>query len=304
MTLAACLIVKDEARDIAEWIAYHGAIGVDTFLVYDNGSLDGTQAVLRAAAGVYDIRLTPWRTAAVNAQVQAYQHAIRTNRTEFDWIAFIDSDEFIVLHQPHTLRSLSDTAASVIGINWAMFGSNGHAHLPTGLVIESFTRRSVPWFPPNRHVKCLVRPGADPVALNPHAFDVAGPAIRPGGAPLEWQCDAHGNLLPGLSADPPDYTIAQVNHYFTRSRAHWALKTARGYPNPASRPKLREFDVYDRNDVLDQSALEIVSAVRARRSQILARVLQQAHGPAATLDAWRTLYQADALAHHGPLIIA
>ena len=131
MKIAACLIVKNEARDIAEWIAYHALAGIDAFLVYDNASSDGTAAALQAAAGLYDVRVTPWRTPSGLGQVEAYSHAARTNRREFDWIVVIDSDEFIVVHQPDTLRTLcGNTNAAAVGINWANPAGHRVVHPP------------------------------------------------------------------------------------------------------------------------------------------------------------------------------
>src|ERR1700712_1473629 len=154
MKIAACLIVKNEARDIAEWIAYHSILGIDTFLVYEKGSSDGPLAMLAAAACLFDVRVTPWHSHPGTIQFEAYEHALRSNRGEFDWIAVIDSDEFLVIHPPHTLQRLCAAAgnANAIGVNWAIFGSNGHFNLPESTVIEAFTRRSGPEFGPNRHV--------------------------------------------------------------------------------------------------------------------------------------------------------
>ena len=272
MRIAACLIVRNEAHDLAEWIAYHALSGIDAFLVYDNASTDGTADTLTAAAALHDVRITPWRTAAPAAQLEAYRHALRVHRREFDWIAVIDSDEFIVVHQPGSLRKLcTATTAAAIGINWAMFGSNGHASRPRGLVTESFTRRAEASFAPNRHVKMLVRPGAVTGCLNPHAFAVQGPVASPAGQPLTWHIDDGGCPVPGLSATPPEWSVAQLNHYFTRSRAHWVLKTARGYRNPDSMDKLGHFDHYDRNEAEDRSALWVLAETRAGRNAILAQ---------------------------------
>ena len=295
MKIAACLIVKNEARDIAEWSAYHALAGIDAFLVYDNASSDGTAAALQAAAGLYDVRVTPWRTPSGLGQVEAYSHAARTNRREFDWIVVIDSDEFIVVHQPDTLRTLcGNTSAAAVGINWAMFGSNGHTQLPTRLVIESFTRRAETAFPVNHHVKSMFRPSAFVAYINPHAFTGDGPTVLPGGCPLEWDLDADCRLRPGLTRTAPDFTVAQINHYFTRSRAHWSLKTTRGYPNPVSMLKLSQFDAYDRNEVEDTSALWAAAAVRRNRVAILDRALANPAGPDAAKQTWRILQEADA----------
>jgi hypothetical protein len=39
--IAICAIFKDEAPFLLEWLAFHRMIGVDLFVLYDNGSNDG-----------------------------------------------------------------------------------------------------------------------------------------------------------------------------------------------------------------------------------------------------------------------
>ncbi len=46
-------IVKDEADYLEEWLAYHVALGVDHFVIYDNGSTDGSA---RAAGALHQPR--------------------------------------------------------------------------------------------------------------------------------------------------------------------------------------------------------------------------------------------------------
>jgi hypothetical protein len=54
--LAICAIVKDEARYIEEWLAFHFLQGVSQVLIFDNESTDGTRDILtsiwRMSSGV------------------------------------------------------------------------------------------------------------------------------------------------------------------------------------------------------------------------------------------------------------
>lgn len=45
-TTSICAIVRNEARYILEWIAYHKAVGIDHFYIYDNQSTDETTDIL------------------------------------------------------------------------------------------------------------------------------------------------------------------------------------------------------------------------------------------------------------------
>ena len=68
----------------------------------------------------------------------------------------------------------------------------------------------------------------------------------------------------------PDYGVARVNHYFTRSRAHWMAKMRRGYPSDIAIRKLAEFDTYNRNDVLDPMPPGRVEATRRSHAALIA----------------------------------
>jgi len=50
-------VMRDEAVRLPHWLAHHRALGVDRFLIVDNGSTDGTLDMLRAEPDV-----TVWRT--------------------------------------------------------------------------------------------------------------------------------------------------------------------------------------------------------------------------------------------------
>jgi hypothetical protein len=59
---AACAIVRDEERDLAEWIAFQFAVGFDAVLAYDNHSIDRTPDIARAFGWRFDVRLIDWPT--------------------------------------------------------------------------------------------------------------------------------------------------------------------------------------------------------------------------------------------------
>ncbi len=58
--VAIVLIVKNEARHIAEWARFHHRAGVAHFIVYDNASTDGTADRLREALPAGALTLVPW----------------------------------------------------------------------------------------------------------------------------------------------------------------------------------------------------------------------------------------------------
>ena len=120
--VAIALIVKNEARHIREWAAFHLRAGVSRFLIYDNGSSDGTIDILRETLPAAARVVVPWRQVFSDAwlgreihnQVLAYAHAASNFGGGFRWMAFIDADEFLVPKPaasiPEALAHLGDGA--------------------------------------------------------------------------------------------------------------------------------------------------------------------------------------------------
>jgi len=268
MKSAVCLVVRNEARDIAEWIAFHALLGFDTQIILDNESEDGTADIIKSASAFADIRYHSWPDRTARSQLAAYDAACMAYKAEFDWMAFIDSDEFIVLEAAESINSFLARfdGWSGIGLHWAMYGSSGHDDFPPGLVVENFCRRADADFFPARHIKSVIRPQVAERCVNPHFFDLLpgprGTYCNAVGEALEWwPTPEHGGTLRGLSAAPPVYAGARLNHYFTRSRAHFLAKVKRGYPSDTAVRKVEEFEAYDRNDVHDPAAMRFGEAL-------------------------------------------
>jgi glycosyltransferase involved in cell wall biosynthesis len=256
MRTAVCLYVRNEERDIAEWIAFHLVVGFDAVILFDNLSKDRTAAIARRMGQTRDVRVIPWPWPFRYSQAGAYTACLTLFGRAFDWIAFVDSDEFVLPMGGRSIKAVLaplDHAAAV-ALTYAFFGSSGHVDYPPGLVIESFTHRGPDDFAPNSVVKSIVRPKGARYQTS-HAFRVAGDYVDATGAPVVWTDPAHRIAT-------VDHTRVRVNHYFTRSKAHWADKMARGYRGPLLRPE-GEFEAYDRNEVEDLEAAKLAAAVRA-----------------------------------------
>ena len=255
--VAACLYVRNAEHDIQEWIAYHHVIGIQTFLIYDNGSTDATVTQAQMMASVADVRVISWDQAiGPGAQSEAYEDCFRRFQHEFEWIMVLDSDEFLCNNKIFQIDDLVSKHFfhAAIAFNWACFGSNGHAEIPKELTTEAFTRRSDETFGANCHTKFMVRPELVKNIVNPHYFDVDGPIKRANGQNVTWK-------IKGVT-DIVDLSDWRVNHYFVRSYAQWETKLMRGYRDSTTRDK-DLFHIYDRNEVVDLTAAARADAVRA-----------------------------------------
>jgi hypothetical protein len=245
--------VKEEARYLIEWIAYHRALGVSSFVLGDNGGDDHTSALLMLLDAAAVIRRLDWR-GQVAFQDRFDLDAIPRLCGAADVCAVIDVDEFLRPLGAHNDIPTAVTEifvspeTSAAALNWATFGSNGRLDPGEGLVIERFTRRAADDHRRNRAVKSLIRPERIAGYVNPHVFTLTGGIYvndRP--EPLRWDGAP-------ATAEVASWHRLRVDHFVVKSRKEFAAKVRRGR---ASLPKGQDdrdeafFVSRDLNDVSD-----------------------------------------------------
>lgn len=163
--LAIAAIFRNEKEYILEWIAWHRSQGISDFIIYDNDSDDGTTKLLEKLTALKIIQLfnIPRQT---NPQAKAYENIINDFITQYELIAFIDADEFIVPQNNKTaynnIFSLfnNDKSIGALGINWKIFGSSHYNHKPDGNVLDSFIHAAYKKREGNHPIKSIYRPEA------------------------------------------------------------------------------------------------------------------------------------------------
>lgn len=216
--LALCCMAKDENRYLPEWIVHHLLLGVDRFIVYDNGSAVPLAETLAPYVdlGIVVVEVIP----GPERQLAAYARALRAHGPGFKWMGFLDVDEFVLplagQDLPAFLSGYEEHAA--LGLHWAVFGSSGHLARPPGLQTESYLHR----FPLDQGVNCTVKAVVQPaLALapaSPHHFRLA---------PGHCAVNEHRFPLGGPYGVHTSDRI-RVNHYFFRSQREFAEKIERG----------------------------------------------------------------------------
>ncbi len=208
-------IVKDEADYLEEWLAYHVALGVDHFVIYDNGSTDGSAELLERFINHGLVTRIDWPLGG--GQLAAYNHALRLFGAATRWLAYFDVDEFLVPLLDDDIPGFLDRFddAAVVRVPRVEFGFSGHRTAPAALAIDAYTQVANvldldPGLPPR--VKSIVQPGAVSAVDIHLAFpaDVATPGI------------------PTETAEESVRGVAQLNHYYTRSFEEFEAKRFRG----------------------------------------------------------------------------
>jgi hypothetical protein len=268
--VAVALIVRNEARHIGEWAAFHAAAGVRRFLVYDNGCTDATLSILQGTLGER-LTVVPWRQVfsdswlgrEIHNQVLAYAHAASNFGGGVRWMAFIDADEFLVPKRagsiPEALAQLGDCRS--VSLPWHMFGRSGHVEPPEGGVLRNYLRRARDPMSEVRGVrafKCIVDP-CHLTAVRVHSMEVDGSGRT---------CNDRGEAAASeKERGRPGFYSAdhlQLNHYYTRSESELAAKIGRG-PNlqaksPAYARKVgRTVANIEADEIEDRAALDYLA---------------------------------------------
>lgn len=269
--VAIALILKNEARHIAEWAEFHRRAGIVRVIAYDNGGTDGTASILREVLGDA-LTLVPWAQIfsdvrmgrEIHNQVLAYAHAASNFGGAFRWMAFIDADEFLVPKAaasiPEALAHLGD--ARNVSLPWHMFGRSDHETAPPGGVLANYLRRARDPMSDVRGVRAF-KVIVDPchlTALRVHSMETDGSGRTRNDAGLE--VDEAARERPGFYST----THLQLNHYYTRSEEELAAKIGRG-PNLAAKRGEYERKVrrtvanIEADEVEDRAALDYLARI-------------------------------------------
>jgi hypothetical protein len=231
MKVALVCIAKNEDHYIQEWIDYHKKLNFDDIFIYQNdwrwsGSSDNVHKL------EFD---------GLDRQRDAYNNFIINYRKDYEWVAFFDVDEFLVLKKHDNVKTflLDYNEYESVGINWVLFGNNNQTTVNGDYsVIKRFTKRQKNV---NKHVKCIVK--LSHLVL----MDVHNPKTS-------W-VDVHKRINSGPFTNIHTDDIAQINHYFCKTQEEFKLKCERGRADsPVFKRTMKDYEGHNFNEIEDLTA--------------------------------------------------
>ena len=161
--IAICAIIKNENLYLREWVEYHKNLGFDKIILYDNNPIDGEvphqvigDYVMSGFVDVHNIRGLSWKYSGdlrypngdkpINIQFSVYRKCMLEYQNEYQWISYIDADEFITIgkNEPQNIHHLFDKyqyekkGFKQILMNWYNIGDDGKTEYENKPVQERF----------------------------------------------------------------------------------------------------------------------------------------------------------------------
>ena len=222
--IAICLIIRDENEYLEEWLDYHRSIGIDHFFIYDNESKEPVK-------GNSDVTVKLWTDNKHASQCRAYLDCCKNN-DDYDYIAFIDTDEFIMLNGYSNikdyLQSISVSFDTLV-LSWRMYGQ------PKPYFTEKRPISDYVYYHEDKHVKCIINPKKAISFPTPHNATITGICI-----------DELGNRAQGPWNNHTSKNI-WIKHVWTRSESEFKIKIGRGTGDKVTRKRSMQ-DFINHND--------------------------------------------------------
>jgi len=202
--VALVCVAKWEDYYLDEWLEYNHKLGFDKIIMYQND--------WRCDIDKPYLEKHIWDGGAI--QLPIYNHAIKTH-TEYDFVALIDCDEFIVLKKHTNIKDFIEDykdRTEIIGLNWYMHGNLGMRNRTCNSLLTMFPMRGQQ---PDPHIKVIVRTGMGHQMQLPHNC-------------YKHSMDTNGHFFRGPFNNMGPMDVAYISHFHNKTHEDWMLRCERG----------------------------------------------------------------------------
>lgn len=212
MKIAICTLMKNGHEYLREWLDYHFHLGIDDIFIYEDYNskshldicvnyehviLDSIENMIESDKTIHMRQMLLW-----NAFIDRY-------KDEYDWVAFIDLDEFIMLDDGLEIKSFLTSYNDYSGLFmfWKMFTADGRIENPHKPLLDTYKAVF------DKPIPCKIQfPFKSFVNLKSICPRMMCNHEVYGGV------DVHGNY----GTHNINYDKIWLNHYFTRSWEEWS----------------------------------------------------------------------------------
>ena len=209
LTSVICAIIKDETEYLEEWIQYHLEIGFNhIFLYQDRGSDSHKYITDKFKENVTlhlldDERYDFLYENAFFRQTTLYHFFMVEYHQKYNWVAFIDVDEFVTFTSDFTLQDLllENQYCPSFLLEWKVLGADGRIE-KCDKVLGNY----------NTDVSKLYEFGHVPTKMFINLYDTV---------PLDW---CHNPAIPSKTLYKYSDNKVWLDHYYTKSWDDWCTR--------------------------------------------------------------------------------
>ena len=219
-----CVVGKLENNYIREFISYYKKYGVDKIFLYDNNDINGekfdyilSDYIRKKYVKIYNIR------GKIAQQIKIYQHCYTSNYKIFNWLIFIDIDEFIFLKNYNNIKDFLSqrkfNKCQSIYLNWVKHTDNNLIYYDNRTLHERFPEIY------NKNNYCL---GKTIIKGNLENIKIKSVHILDGKI---GRCNGLGNLFKPIYkifCYKPDFNNNYIDHYEYKSTEEFINKIKKG----------------------------------------------------------------------------
>ena len=218
-----CSIGRKENLYAKEFVDYYLKLGIKKIIIYDDNEINGEkfedvlkEYIINGKVEIIDIH------GFESAQFPSYNDCYKRYGHQFDFLLFLDFDEFIKIEKNIDINTYlynkKFEKCETIVLNWVIYGDNNLVRYDNRTLLERFTKpRS------NMKVgKCIVR-------TNISRLIIASTLMI--GINTKYFCDSNGNRIFPKSFNvfvPPKEPEAYIKHFFTKTVEEFCNKINKG----------------------------------------------------------------------------
>ena len=221
--ICICSIGKNENLYIREFVDYYNKMGLDKIFIYDNNDLEGeyfdnilSDYIKNKFVEIIDVR------GLSSIQIPIYNYCYHKNRDIYDWIGFLDFDEYLYIKNNESIKSYFNNKrfkkCQTIFLNWRIFSDNDLLQYDNRSLLDRFTTPIIN----HSEGKSFVRG---------KIYNLAIPTTHIPGINLYHFCNSNGKII-----KPKDFLHhnfekkpkAYIKHFFTKTVREFCNKLNKG----------------------------------------------------------------------------